>query len=351
MFKLAGLLIVVPIATLAAMAEMAGAAADFQKSFVTIRPGQELYVEYRAAEFGQPTLFLLNGLTYNTDNWSSLVLELDKIHPGLGIVLHDMEGMGHTWLQRSPLSQQIPMDQQTLNLRDLVQTLKIPGRSILAGLSYGGGVATNYAATFPNDFSDVILMAPYMAPIQEYVEQLERAVANHRLFFPFDPRPDDRIYDYYLKHMIYSAFSAVLFEHPLKLEGIFRLIQGSKTWNAFARVAHLRGTPIHLMTATQDEIVKQDHLEEFWQRIPAHARTSQLVMHETQHKIPEVQPHVTAHWIQYIIKRDPRLYDGHTFVITPSEGDARSRVGNITLPLPKTRDCDAGLAAGMPTAI
>ncbi len=117
------------------------AAADWKKGMVTIDNGQELYVEYRPAAEGKHTLFMLNGLTWSTRDWSSFVQAMDEIDPGIGFVLYDMRGMGRTLLEYAPIRENIAFDQQVDDLKGLRKALDVQGRTALVGLSYGGALA------------------------------------------------------------------------------------------------------------------------------------------------------------------------------------------------------------------
>src|SRR5665213_4014056 len=82
------------------------------KGFVQVRANQRLYVEYRKAQPGRPTIFLLNGLTWETTQWQPLVTALDQLDTSIGIVLYDMEGMGKTLLDKAPINFDIPFESQ-----------------------------------------------------------------------------------------------------------------------------------------------------------------------------------------------------------------------------------------------
>jgi pimeloyl-ACP methyl ester carboxylesterase len=336
-----------------------------QKGMLQIRPDLSLYVEHYPAAEGKATLFLLNGLTYSTENWQKMVEELRGIDPGLGLVLYDMVGMGHSLMHELPFKRDYTLAQQVQDLHDLIGKLDIPGKKIAVGESYGGAAALDIAMTYPDDFDSIVAMAPYIEPLPDQDQQILQSVKTHKLMFPMDPRNDDELYDYYLRLVVYSTYPLAepsILEKEAELirevgyqpgfpvrEAIFRLAKGAKTWNAIRSAHRLPNAKLHLMAAADDSYVKLDRINLFWNSVPTAARASLLLMHETEHKIPEVRPREAAAWLANIANGNPKIKGGVSFSFDPHTGEARS--GNVSIPLSKEPSCESALRKAFRTRL
>lgn len=315
--------------------------AIFTKGFVQVRPNQRLYVEYRKATFGRPTLFLLNGLTWSTTQWGPFVTSLNKLDPGLGIVLYDMEGMGKTLLDKAPINFEIPIEHQVQDLKDLHDTLKITGPTILSGLSYGGAVALAYMAKYPKEFDKLIAMAPFLERLPDQDAMIQQMIKSTRQAYPFNPASDDELYDYFLRQLVtyqYPILEPIMLENPYKIEGVYRMVQGIKNWHASEIVSQLPAGKVHLMAGEDDPYVKLPWLKTLWQSLSQAARASFIILSNTQHKLPEERPDFTAAWVQQILNNNPDLKKGLVFDGDPAAGVATS--GSVVIPLHKASLCD-----------
>lgn len=309
-------------------------AAEFKKGFVEIRPNARLYVEQRAAVNGKATLVFLNGLTYSTKQWRELVTALDRIDPDLGIVLYDMVGMGQTLLDRAPVDYDIPFAQQVTDLNALVSKLAISGRKYVIGLSYGGAVALQYMADYPGVFDQAVIMSPFLFRLPAQDTWIANIIKWHRLTYPFDPRADDELYEYYLHNLVFSTYpmaEPILLENPYKLEATYRMVKGARNWKATDVTERLPKSKLHLMAGDQDEYVNIDWLKTFWNQVPDSARASFVHSKDSKHKIPEDKPAFAAAWIAEILAGNSSLQKGLTFEGDPAKMLARS--GDLVIDL------------------
>jgi len=312
----------------------------WKKGLVEVRPGQKLYVEYRAAVGNKPTLFLLNGLTWSTRDWKKFVAAMDDIDPDIGFVLYDMRGMGRTLIEYAPIRENILFEDQVDDLKALRTYLNVKGKTALVGLSYGGAVSIAYPAKYPRDFDLSIAMAPFIERLTDQDVMINGWIGQHRMLYPFDPRTKEELYDHYLRILIYSTYPAyepVLLENPWKLEATFRMVQGAKNFTAVGQVEGLPKDKLHLMGAMSDDFVKPERLEIFWNAVKAKA-ASFLKLKLTKHKIPSEEPEIAASWVYQIMTGNPHIAHGAVFVGDPFKGEARS--GNIVIPLEKAGFCD-----------
>ena len=321
-------------------------AAPWNKGFVNIRPDSRLWVEQRAAQNGRPTLFVANGLTYSTTQWQALVASLDKIDPDLGLVLYDMVNMGKTLLDRVPDIPEVMFDDQMRDLKDLYTTLNIPGPKYLIGLSYGGGLVLNYLASYPNDFERVIAEAPYLRPLADQDNFIKNEVTGYKLMFPFDPRSKQDLYDIFLRDFVYKFFplaEPVLLENPFKTEGVYRMVQGSETWEVRNVMDNYPAGKLFLVVGDKDQYIPLADQTQFWRELKSSAKASMVIIRGASHKLPEVVPDFDAQLIVQILNGNPALNQGLTFQGDLLKGQLTSDNLVIPLNLKATATCDTQL--------
>ena len=318
-----------------------GAQAEWQKGFLEIRPGVKLYVEHREAARGKPTIYLANGLTWSTGDWQPFVRAMDELDPGLGFVLYDPQGMGKTLMKYAPIRERIPFESQITDLKDLRRTLNVKGRTVLAGLSYGGAITIAYLNKYPRDFDVGIAMAPFIERLNDQDQILDTWISTHRVLYPGDYRSYEELYDHYLRVLITSTYplaEPVLMENPYKLDATFRMVQGAKDFKAVDHLARIPKNKFHLMGALGDDFVKEPRLALFWQAAKEKAG-SYLRLKSTKHKIPSERPTVAAAWVMQVINGNPLLQEGAVF-----EGDPftkKATDGEHVIELQKGQGCES----------
>jgi pimeloyl-ACP methyl ester carboxylesterase len=169
---------------------------------------------------------------------------------------------------------------------------------------------------------------------------LESVAANRRMF-PYNPATDDELYDYFLRNLVYTTYPLVepiMLENPFKSEGVYRMVKGAKNWRALDGVRHFPAGKLHLMSGEKDSFVPLAIQQAFWQAVPSASRASFIVLKNTEHKLPEIYPALTAAWILEIAKDNPDIGVGRVFDGDPIKGEARS--GSIVIPLQKESFCE-----------
>lgn len=315
-----------------AAASLASAKDDFA-GFIEIRKNHELYVRWTKAQPGQPTVVLLNGLTYTTKQWDDFANVL--IHQGLGVVRYDMFGMGETLLKYAPLFRPVSYQEQVEDLDQLTQQLGLDGKLNIVGLSYGGGIAMAFGATYPERVRNLVLMAPYTQPLEDQDKWVRSQIWYTRQVQPWNPASDDDLYDYYLRQIVFTSYpmvEPVVLENPFKLEGVFRMVQGIRKWTSDQAVGLLPRRTVHLMIAGNDQYLKRHVMEEFWASVPAEVRASVIVVNNSEHKIPEAVPFFSGSWVAEIARRNPVVSGGREFDADPYAGTVRYEGGSLTFP-------------------
>ncbi len=275
---------------------------DYQ-GFVSIDT-KELYVDYLAPKSGRPTVILLNGLTYSTVQWDKMVLTLKA--KGLGVLRYDMYGMGKTLLKYGLPDSAIPYTEQVTDLHRLLNSIKMLPPYNVVGLSYGGGIAAVFAAKYPSTIQNVVMFAPYTQALEQQDTWIKKQVAMTRLQYPFNPYSDDAIYDYFLKEIVYTTYPSVepiVLENPYKLEAVFRMTQGIRKLTVSDEVTTFPANSAYLVIAEKDQYIPQQVLEDFWLTLPPASRVEKIYVKDSEHKMPEAQPVVSAEIVDRIVSR------------------------------------------------
>jgi pimeloyl-ACP methyl ester carboxylesterase len=304
------------------------------RGWILLSAHRKFFVDYSPPKNAKPTVVLLNGLTYSTKQWDVFAKQL--IFEGYGVVRYDMFGMGQTLLGNLPVLKEIEYRQQVHDLKELLEKLNVPKPYNLVGLSYGGAIATEFGAQYPQLTGKLVLMAPFTKPVKEQDEWIKKQVALTRAMFPLNPATDAALYDYFLKKLIYSTYplaepiSAEYYPH--KLEAIFRMVQSVRHWEYPKAVQKLPEKSVHYMIAAEDQYIKADVMEEGWAAIGKAQRMSRIVIGGAEHKIPEAVPRFSAAWVAMILAGHPILQDGTWFYGNAKTGSVQYKDGELVLP-------------------
>lgn len=321
-----GLLIVFcALAILSPAGAFASADTGHLKGFVKIREGRELYVDYIRPAAGRPTIVIINGLTYSTSSWDSFTYAL--YGDGLGILRYDPMGQGRTLLKYAPATAAFDYKEQVDDLRLLLDKLKITAPAHFVGLSYGGALGMYFSTLYPERVASLILMAPFVAPIEGQDQWIKMQVSQTRVMNPLNPATDDELYDYFLKLIVYSTYpyaEPIVLENPYKLEATFRLVQGVRKFLAKDVVAKLPNDKVHLMIARKDQYLENSVHDAFWASLKPRTKGSRIYIEGSEHKIPEAVPRFAAAWVKLIANGDARLQHDTTWVGVPWNGTAAS---------------------------
>lgn len=296
------------------------------EGFVQISANRELYVEYTKANEGKPTVILLNGLTYSTRQWASMIYELKE--RGLGILAYDMYGHGRTLLRYAPVVQKVPYEEQVEDLRKLLKTIKLPAPYNLVGLSYGGGIGMAFTEAYPNDVKNLILVAPFTQALDGQDAWIKGQIWATRNIFPFNRYTDDELYDHFLQQIVYATYpqwEPIVLENPFKLEATFRLVQGIRQYRPIDTVANIPKGRLHLMVAVQDQYIQQSVLDNFWDKVPERLKASRIYVYGSEHKMPEAVPAFTTKWVEKIVLGEKELFKGYDFEGYPFRQEIRRK--------------------------
>lgn len=310
----------------------AGSKDRFQ-GFVKIAADRELYVDWIQAKQGQPTVVLVNGLTYSTRDWDPFTEALAEM--GVGVVRFDPMGMGQTLLKYAPVTNVITIESQVADLQKLLAKLKVPKPYNMAGLSYGGGFILLYAATYPSEVKNIIAMAPYTQPVAMQDQWIQSQIWYTRRVMPWNKATDDELYAYFFRQIVYSTYPSAeptILENPFKMEAVVNMGLGIRKLSGVKIAPKLPASTIHLMIAGKDQYIPRGIMEEFWDAVPVSARASHIVLNNSEHKIPEAVPNFSAALVREIIVNRSVFSEGRKFEADPYTGRVSYKNGRIELP-------------------
>lgn len=303
------------------------------RKLVQIDANRSLFVHFTPGKVGAPTVVLLNGLTYSTEQWKKYAAELSSL--GFSVLRYDMKGMGQTLVNDGYQFESIQIDDQVQDLADLLVTMKVKAPYHLVGLSYGGGIGMAFAARFPKLVKNLVLMAPYTEPLETQDQWIRSQIWYTRTVFPFNPASDDDLYEYFLKQIIYSTYPTaepVVLENPYKLEAVFRMVQGIRKWTSDQAVPFLPAKSVHLLVAGQDQYIPRKVMTDFWSTVPETAKASYILINNAEHKIPEDVPVFAANWTALIISGNQLLNQNIQFEADSYTGVVKYESGSFRLP-------------------
>ncbi|MCB0415055.1 MAG: alpha/beta hydrolase [Bdellovibrionales bacterium] len=296
---------------------------DHSEDYIALESGIELYVKHWSATNDQPTIVLINGLTYSTHEWDAFIQSLHKINPDIGILTFDMRGMGKT-LSRNLLKDFLTPDisspfHQADDLYMLLEKMNIQTPLHLMGLSYGGGVAQAYMSKYGRSqgVQSSFLVAPLITPVPAQMEWVSKRIKITRALFPFLKISEQDLFAFYFRQLVYSTFpmaEPIVLEHPFKLEGVYRLALAARHFNGHDLVELHPDHSIHFIAPTHDEYITQEEFRAYWEGLPKKKRGSLIYLENVRHKAPEEAPALLANVIfQMITSKDKKYFKGQTF--------------------------------------
>ena len=128
----------------------------FEKKCVHTTDGDIFYFT-KQAETSKPTLVFLHGLSSNHTTWLSSGKKFGSL--GYGIILVDMRGHGYSDKRKKKSLYTIPRFAE--DLKEILQAEHVQ-KCILAGYSYGGEVALEYAVRYTGSVDGLVLVSTNM---------------------------------------------------------------------------------------------------------------------------------------------------------------------------------------------
>ncbi len=245
-----------------------------------------------------------------------------------------MFGMGRTMKSHMldhPLGfEDVPLEMQARDLKELIKIIGLEGDLNLVGLSYGGGLGFYMMAHHPDLFNQYFPLAPYIAPIKGQEKIINDQIAKLRRNFPsnimLQAYSDEQLFNYLFRYLV-AAFPVeepdMLFDFfwmGSKLEWIYRMALGIRPY-LMKDLAHLfPDHSINLIVAGADEYISRDDHVEFWRNIPERAKARMITLSGVKHRITHEHPQVARLILKLIEDPNFQLEKGREFLYEPASG-------------------------------
>jgi pimeloyl-ACP methyl ester carboxylesterase len=290
-----------------------------KRGWVTIGD-RSLYAEHTLAEPGFPTLVLLNGLSSSTRDWDEFLGPF--LSEGYGSLSFDFRGQGRSLMreieERGHFEAQVACEEQTADLEALLRHFQIPAPYHFVGMSYGGGIAIDFAARNPDQVAKLILIVPYLIRL-DHAHPLQRTWSGHldaiREMGALGSHVADSArswYQQFITSYMDKRFASQVPDPTIRKASI-DLTLGIMSFNALTCLAKLPPSSVHLITVGRDALVPRGLYSEMWSKLPERAKQSWLYIEDGEHLLLEQFPHFVAQWIDLVLADDPRIKDAKKF--------------------------------------
>jgi len=338
--------------------------------YVKLGNGDQLYVHVYNPESNLEPIVFFNGLSQDLSDWKQLfpiiessprpLIFIDNIYQGRSLKKYISERKVSVPLtsplgfekqiygeNAQPLFKAAPIVEQSHDILNLLEFLGVNGKFDLVGLSYGGGSSLEIASSFNYRARKVIMLAPYVGPLETQDQMIRAKVATTQKMFPASPysKPEyeDELYDYFLRDLVYTTYAfsepSILRWGALQLSGAYELIRGIRHINSVKMVKTVPDHSIHLVIAGQDQYIPEKMLMDFWESVPAEKRGSLLKVQGVEHKLNESVGPLIANYILAVTEGKWKE-DGTTLSVTPEVGDVTTADGEYVGHLGESKPCE-----------
>ena len=176
---------------------------------------------------------------------------------------------------------------------------------MLVGLSYGGGLALQMAADFPDQIGSAsrpgrALRFPSAVAKQDSIKQM---VTAFRTAYPeWRNVPYDDAYDLILRGLVDTTYADIEPE-ILKWSPPFQTIAAAELVRGIRHLSYAQllnpsfRVPLHLIVAGDDQYIPGSKLDEFWSNVPQNVRGSYLKILGVEHKMNESVGPYFGSWV------------------------------------------------------
>ena len=112
-------------------------------------------VHYEDSVSGNRTIVLIHGFSVPSYTWDRNFPTL--VDAGFRVIRYDLYGRGHSDKPSGTYNRKLFVEQ----LYQLLKALEIEERVVLVGLSMGGGIAAAFASEYPEQVSELVVLAPF----------------------------------------------------------------------------------------------------------------------------------------------------------------------------------------------
>jgi len=274
-------------------------------NFVRLPNGNVIFTRYTPAKDNlKPTVVLMNGLPDTLNDWG--IQELLLIQKGYGVLTFDFRGQGYTLAFNAPHLGDLRWQAQVEDVKQLIDFFNLK-KVIVAGLSYGGGIALAFAGTYPERVEKIIAFAPFIEPVQPTEDFLNDTVRMTQKIFP--STDGQQLYESLFRMIVYGAYPLTepsVLAHPLKPEAITRMALGIKSLNLTKMLHRLPAKSLNLVGGRFDSSVPLEVIERLWLQTPLSVRQSYTTI-DSGHRITTWRSRFAANLVEAIEQN--KIYD------------------------------------------
>lgn len=338
--------------------------------YIGLSNGDQLYVHvYNEDSDLEPILFL-NGLSQDVSDWRTLfpniqnskrpLIFFDNLYQGRSLkkYLSDKKirlpltgplGAERAFVGENPqvVFKPVPITEQSHDILNLLEFLGVKSKVDLVGLSYGGGAALEIASTFTDRVRNVIMLAPYVGPLETQDQMIRAKVSLLRKMYPLSPYSAaeyyDELYDYFLRDLVLTTYfisePSIIRWGVMQLVGAYELIRGIRHIVSADQVKTVPDHSIHLAIAGNDQYIPEKMLTDFWNSVPEAKRGSILKVVNVEHKLNESVGPLIANYVLSIVEGSWRN-KGDVLSIVPEEGLVKNAQYEDVAFLGQTEPCE-----------
>ncbi|RZA09096.1 MAG: alpha/beta fold hydrolase [Proteobacteria bacterium] len=306
-------------------------AASAETSFVKLPMGHEIYVDHQAAKGDKATFVLVNGLVYDFSRWNELAAKLES--QGFGVVRYYFRGQQKTLRRElekgSPAFFRDGLSQANYaqELSELLKQLKIE-KGVIVGLSYGAGIAAEFAERYPQQVEQLTFLAPLVVSLDRYDPNgawIQMNLAAMKIFWgPFWGQwAYDQYYDWiYRKYMAERLGNDRIPAEMQDVAGtyketVFHQVRAMRDFDLRGyRFKDLAGRVNVILASGESEPALKDQFRA-WSNFGA-AQGSLIYLSPSFHAIPDSQGAWAAELLAGLTTKDARLTRGQAYYSKPA---------------------------------
>lgn len=325
------------------------------EGYVDLDADTSLYARVVPGAPDAPVVVFLNGLTQDMDHWGTTIPFLQN--KNVTIVTIDLALQGRSMILRlntnfsllrpivpplvihgglwdaPPTFPETSLEQQSQYVSALLKKLGIEQPVILVGLSYGGGLALQMAADFPDEISMAVLAAPYVFPLPSEDTLIKQLLADEKAVNPvWNTISYDDGYDVILRGMVDTTYPMIepeimKWQPPFQAIAVAELVRGIRHLAYGSLLNSSFRVPLHLIVAGDDQYIPSDMLDQFWSNVPLHVRGSYLKILGSEHKMNEAVGPYLGSWLWELVSNPDYLQRPGQFLGNPVQGEAQEQGG------------------------
>lgn len=250
------------------------------------------------------TIVILPGLDDSVFHYETAFNYFRTYNPEWGILGIDLRGQGKTRDDEGNIySSKITLEEQTEILDQILEKNKIDS-AFIVGLSYGGGVALQYAKDYPARVLGLGLIAPYVTNFKAYKAGLTGIYYGLSFYNPFYKMLSKySLPPYFMSAKIKGRLNPQTNWTSQRMKALSKLTMGILDLNTDKVLDEMTYLPIgiHLLTACQDTVVPIAAHRHFYNRIPKNILKSFSLEDGIGHRVLQQHPKQASMWIHRLL--------------------------------------------------